>query len=411
MNPAFTLAVVVSCLLPAGAQEWTRFRGPNGTGISDAKTIPVQWTENDYNWKITLPGGGHSSPVLWGDRIFLNCADEGQAEFINVCVSATDGKTLWERRYPVGDYHTHKFNSFASGTCAVDEERVYFVRQEGTHCFLVALNHDGQPAWEFPLGDFESQHGSGFSPIVYGDLVVLAYEQSKPGRIVALDRKTGELQWEIPRSGGMADYSVPCVFDQRGQPPRLLFNTSEDGINAVDPADGKIAWRTGPVLRLRSVSSPVFVDGLTFASCGSGGGGNYVVAIKPPASGHGEAEVQYEVKKSAPYVPAPLAYGELVFLWNDGGIVTCIVAKTGEELWRERVGGNFFSSPVCIDGKIYNTSTDGKVTVLRAADRFEQLGTSDFDELSHSTPAVANGRVFYRTFGHLISIGGQTLDK
>jgi outer membrane protein assembly factor BamB len=410
MKTALVLAITLSVVLSTEAQEWTRFRGPNGTGISDSKTIPVQWTERDYNWKITLPGGGHSSPVLWGDQIFLNCADGDKSEFVNVCLSATTGRTLWERRYPLGVYHTHKFNSLASGSCAVDEDRVYFLRQDGDHCFLVALTHDGEPAWEFALGDFKSQHGSGFSPIVYGNLVVLSYDQGQPGRVVALDRKTGELKWEIPRSAGMADYSVPCVFEQRGQPPRLLFNTSEDGINAVDPANGSITWRTDQVLRVRSVSSPVFVDGMTFASCGSGGGGNYVVAIDPPANGHGDARVIYEVKKSAPYVPAPLAYGDLVFLWSDGGIVTCIVAKTGEEKWRERVGGNFFSSPVCIDGKLYNTSADGKVVVLRASEQFEPLGKSDFDELTHATPAVANGRIFYRTFEHLISIGGPGKD-
>jgi outer membrane protein assembly factor BamB len=406
MKSVLPAVLFVTCTLFASAQEWTRFRGPNGTGLSEAKTIPVQWNEGDYNWKIKLPGGGHSSPVLWGDRIYLNCADGRNAEFVNVCLSAQDGKTLWEKRYPVGVYTTHKFNSLASGTCAVDAERVYFVRQDGNECYLVALTHAGQAVWEFPLGDFRSQHGSGHSPIVYGDLVVLSYDQSQPGRIVALDRGTGTLKWEVPRSAGMADYSVPCVFEQRGQPPRLLFNTGEDGINAVNPANGEIVWRTGPVLRLRSVSSPVFADGVTFASCGCGGGGNYVVAIEPPPNGHGEATVKYEVKRSAPYVPAPVVHGELAFLWSDGGIVTCIVARTGEEQWRERVGGNYFSSPVCIDGKVYNTSSDGKVTVLRASDSFEKLGTSDFNELIHATPAVAGGRIYYRTYEHLISIGG-----
>ena len=191
MKPVLPAVLLLGCVLSAGAQEWARFRGPNGTGLSEAKTIPVQWTEGDYNWKIKLPGGGHSSPVLWGDRIFLNCSDGGKGEFVNVCLSAQDGKTLWEKRYPLGLYTTHKFNSLASGTCAVDAERVYFVRQDGDECYLVALTHAGEAVWEFPLGDFESQHGSGHSPIVYGELVVLSYDQSQPGRIVALDRGTG----------------------------------------------------------------------------------------------------------------------------------------------------------------------------------------------------------------------------
>lgn len=399
-------AFLLTCVFAAGAQEWTRFRGPNGTGVSNVKSIPLQWTESDYNWKIKLSGSGHSSPVLWGGKIFINSADGNSGEFVSACVSAENGKLVWEKRYPLDTFKTHKFNSLASGTSAVDESRIYFVRQDGNDCFLTSLTHDGKPSWEYALGDFKSQHGSGHSPIVYGDLVVLSYDQSQPGRIVALNRNTGELQWEISRSAGRADYSVPCVFEQRGQEPKLLFNTGEDGISAVDPLTGKIEWRTDPVLRLRSVSSPVFSDGVTFASCGSGGGGNYVVAIAPPASGRGKASVKYEVRRSAPYVPVPLIFGGLAFLWSDGGIVTCIDPLTGEEHWRERVGGNFFASPVCINGRLYNTSSDGKTTVLRAGDQFEKLGGSDFDELIHSTPAVANGKIFYRTFDHLISIGG-----
>lgn len=405
MKRILTLIALASVMTVKG-QEWTRFRGPNGTGISDAKTVPLQWAESDYNWKIKLPGSGHSSPVLWGDSIFVNSANAGSGEFISAAVSAKDGKILWEKRFRLGGYHTHKFNSLASGTCAVEADRVYFVRQDGNNCFLVALSHKGTPVWELPLGDFKSQHGSGHSPIIYKDLVVLSYDQSEPGRVIAVDKASGRIKWEIARSGGMADYSVPCVFEQRGQPARLLFNTGEDGISAVDPMTGAVAWSTDPVLRLRSVSSPVYADGITFASCGSGGGGNYVVAIEPPSSGHGVAKVKYEVRRSAPYVPAPLVYGGLAFLWSDGGIVTCLDPLTGEEHWRERVGGNFFSSPVCVDGKLYNASTDGKVTVLEAGGKFEKLGESDLDEQIHATPAIANGTMIFRTLDHLISIGG-----
>lgn len=398
---------LTASLAVANSQEWTRFRGPNGTGLSDTKGLPVAWTEADFNWKVKLPGSGHSSPVLWGDRIFLGCADAATGRFEAVCLSAADGSVLWRKSHPYGEYQIHKFNSFASGTFALDAERVFFLRQNGDECFLTALTHEGKAAWELPLGRFESQHGAGHSPIVYGDLVVLAYDQLGAGRIVAVDRLTGKRRWEVPRSAGRADYSVPCVFTQAGQPERLLFNTGEDGINAIDPATGEIAWRTAPVLSMRSVSSPVFIDGITFASCGSGGGGNYVVAIEAPADGTGEATVKFEVRRSAPYVPAPVIYRGLAFLWSDGGIVTCIDARTGEEKWRERVGGNFFSSPICVDGKLYNVADDGKAVVLAAKDVFEVLGRSDFDEETRATPAVADGRLYFRTLDHLVSIGGR----
>jgi outer membrane protein assembly factor BamB len=146
--------------------------------------------------------------------------------------------------------------------------------------------------------------------------------------------------------------------------------------------------------------------GLTFASCGSGGGGNYAIAVQPPASGSGKAEVKYDIRKSMPYVPTPIAYGGRVFLWSDAGVVTCIDPATGEQKWQERAGGNTFSSPVCVNGRIYGTSDTGKVTVIAAADTFQVLGSSELGELSRATPAVANGKIYFRTVGHLISLGG-----
>ncbi|HAV62368.1 MAG TPA: hypothetical protein DCY13_08400, partial [Verrucomicrobiales bacterium] len=239
MNRFLPASLILASMVTASSQEWTRFRGPNGTGKSDTPGLPVTWTGTDYNWKVKLPGTGHSSPVLWGDRIFLGCANAGTGRFEAVCLSAEDGSVIWKQSHPFGTYETHKFNSFASGTFALDGERVYYVRQHGDHCYLTALTHDGKPVWEIPLGPFQSQHGTGHSPIVHGELVVLAYDQMAEGRILAVDRRTGKLRWQIPRSPGKADYSVPCAYTQPGQPERLLFNSGEDGICAVDPATGE----------------------------------------------------------------------------------------------------------------------------------------------------------------------------
>lgn len=388
------------------AQEWSRFRGPNGTGISDAKTIPVAWTDKDFNWKISLPAGGNASPVLWGHRIFLPVADESQ--FSILCIDERDGRQIWKKDYPHAPYHLHKFNSFASGSCAADEDRIYFTRQDGREMFLCALTQAGEPMWEFSLGEFETQHGGGQSPIVYQDLVVVPNDEDLAGQIVAVDRKTGEKRWSIPRRPGTADYSVPCVYEQPGKSPLLIFNSQDDGVSAVNPLTGKVAWSTiNEVLKLRTVSSPVVAAGLTFATCGSGGGGNYVVAVKPPEDGSAKAEIQYTIRKAAPYVPTPIAYDGRLFLWGDGGIVTCADPATGETKWQERVGGNYFSSPVCVDGKIYGTSDSGEVVVIAGGDEFKVLARSDLGEATRATPAVANGRIYFRTWEHLISIGGK----
>jgi len=403
--PLVGLILLTLATLSLNAQEWTRFRGPNGTGLSDAKTIPVKWSDTDYNWKVKLPGGGHSSPVLWGGRIFLSAADAGNFSVLGL--NERDGRLLWKKDYPHGEYELHKFSSFASATCAVDDERVYFTRQNGGEIFLCALTHDGRPAWELPLGAFESQHGSGHSPIVHGELVIVANDQIREGAIVAVERQTGKPVWSIPRSPGMADYSLPCMFEQPGKPPVLIFNTKEDGISAVDPAAGSVTWSTGPgALKLRSVSSSIVAGGLMFASCGSGGGGNYVIAVQPPAAGGTRAEVKYEVRKAANYVPTPVAFGNRVFLWSDAGIVTCLDPVTGDVKWQERAGGNYFSSPVCVDGRLYGTADTGDVVVLAAGDDFKVLARNELGELSRATPAVANGRIYFRTWEHLISLGG-----
>ena len=389
----------------AAAQEWTRFRGANGTGLSDARTVPVQWTESDYNWRIKLPGGGHSSPVLWGDRIFLSSADA--VNFSVLCLDEKDGRLRWKKDYPHGEYELHKFSSFASATCAADDERVYFTRQNGGHIFLCALKQTGEPAWEIPLGDFASSHGSGHSPIVHGELVIIANDQDLAGAIMAVERRTGKQVWSVPRAAGMADYSVPCLLAQPGQSAVLIFNTKEDGISAVDPANGKRVWSTGAdVLKMRSVSSPIVAGGLTFASCGSGAGGNYVIAVQPPANGSGVATVKFDVRKSAPYVPTPIAYDGRVYLWSDGGIVTCIDPATGDQKWQERAGGNYFSSPVCVNGRLYGTTDTGEVVVLATGDSFKVLAKNELGELTRSTPAVANGKIYFRTWEHLISLGG-----
>lgn len=386
-------------------QEWTRFRGPNGTGISEAKTVPVQWTEAELNWKTALPGSGHSSPVLWGSRIFVQAAQGGELSV--VCVDERDGRVVWRKAYPQTRYDLHKFSSFASSTCAVDDERVYFTRQDGHMMFLCALQHSGEPAWEHPLGAFESQHGSGHSPVVYRDLVIVSNDQDRAGAIVAVERRTGKPAWSLPRRAGDADYSVPCVLEEGGRPPLLIFNTKDDGIGAVDPSSGKLVWATSHrALTMRSISSPVVAAGLTFASCGSGGGGGYLIAVQPPAGDATTATVKYQVRKAAPYVPTPIAYGGRVFLWSDAGIVTCLDPATGDVKWQERAGGNYFSSPVCVNGRIYGCSDSGRVVVIAAGDTFEVLGQSELGELTRATPAVANGRIYFRTSGHLLSVGG-----
>src|SRR5436190_12559985 len=186
---------------PAIAQEWTRFRGPDGSGVAAAGAdFPAKWSDRDIRWKIDLPGVGHSSPVLWDDRIFVTCGDEQTGTGMLICLNASDGSVRWKRDYESENYRHHGENSYASSTPAVDAERVYLCLMQPRQLRVVALDHDGKDAWSADLGPFVTQHGGGHSPIVFDDLVVVANDQDGPGSsIVALDRRTGEKRWTSPR--------------------------------------------------------------------------------------------------------------------------------------------------------------------------------------------------------------------
>jgi outer membrane protein assembly factor BamB len=404
-------------------QEWSRFRGPNGTGISHARTIPAKLRDAELNWKIELPGSGHSSPVLWGDKLFITSTGDESGGISIFCLNAKNGKTIWRRDFSLTPFSKHKFNSFASSTPALDAERVYVVWNEPEHFMLTALTHDGKDVWHRDFGAFVSQHGCGISPVVYKDKVILGNEQddmkaapehkkSGESSLLAVDAKTGKTVWQTPRKSVVVSYSTPCLYEPKNQGPEMIFASQGHGIYAVDPDSGKVLWEYDKAFDKRSVSSPILAGDIILGSCGSGGGGSFVTAVKAGnAASGGKPELAYQMKKSAPYVPTGIAYGKLVWLWSDGGIVTCLDSHSGEQKYQERVGGNFFGSPVWVDGRLYCISTSGELVVLDASDTFKVLDRHPFEETCHSTPAVALGKMFIRTEKHLWSFGGANEER
>ncbi len=408
---AFLFLFAAHVVSLAAAQEWTRFRGPNGAGIAEPAAIPAQWTEKDYNWKVELPGIGHSSPVLWGDKIFVTSGIEANAARIVSCLKASDGSVLWRREFPSTPHKKHNFNCYASASPAVDENRVYLLWTTPEEYTLMALDHEGKDAWRRSLGPFVSQHSGGSSPVVFEDLVIVNNDQDGASSLIAVDRATGEPRWKTDRRTEAVSYSTPCVYRPDGQPAELLFNSWAHGITSIDPKTGKVNWEAAGVFKLRTVSSPVVAAGLVFGSCGSGGGGNYVVAVRPGNAQGRAAELAYKITASAPYVPTSVAKGDLLFLWSDKGIATCIKAATGDKVWQKRVGGDFFGSPVRVGDRLYAISLDGEVVVLAASENYELLGRNPLGESSRATPAVAGGVMYLRTYSHLVSIGGKKETK
>ena len=407
-----TAIVVVLSLLasaaPAAAQEWTRFRGPNGSGISDATTVPAKWTEKDYNWKVKLPGVGHSSPVLWGRKIFLTCAGKRTGKRMVLCLAAADGRTIWQRDYPSRPHRKHNDNSFASSTPALDAEAVYVTWATPGKVTLLALDHAGRDRWRRDLGPFRSMHGSGNSPIVLDGLVVLGNDQKGKAFLIAVDRRTGKTRWRLERRSGLTPASTPCVLRAAGGEARVVFTTTAHGITAVDAKTGHVDWEVPKIFRDRCVASPVCAGELVIGTYGHGRKGDLLVAVRPGSKVAGrEPKIVYRITKSVPLVPTPLVKNGRAFLWNGDGTVTCIDAAAGKVIWRQRVEGSFYGSPVWVAGRLYCISKAGEVVVLAAGDEFKPLARMALGESSYATPAVAGGTMFLRTLTHLISVGGR----
>lgn len=412
--PRFLVAIALIAglaavsIAPASAQEWTRFRGPNGTGVSKATTIPTSWTDKDYLFNVELPGVGVSSPVVWKEKLFVTSADTKTGTRMVHCRSTKDGSKVWQKDFASTTHHTHGQNALASSTPAVDADAVYIAWATPEEYTVLALDHTGKELWRKNLGPFVSQHGFGTSPMLYKDLVILTNDQEGPSFLVAFDRKSGEEKWKTTRPYKLpqsASYSTPCLYEPAGGKPQLIVCSWLQGICGVDPDTGKIEWEEA-VFPLRPVSQPIVVGSLVYGTCGAGSGDNTFVALKPGSASQ-KPEVAYTIDKSAaPYVPSPVALGDLIFLWNDKGVVTCIEAASGDVKWKKRIaGGNYSSSPIIVGDRLYNFSAEGEVVVLTAKAESEELARFKLPEGTRATPAVSDGRMFLRTYTRLMAVG------
>ncbi|HLF91968.1 MAG TPA: PQQ-binding-like beta-propeller repeat protein, partial [Planctomycetota bacterium] len=302
--------LVLLAAAPSFAQEWTRFRGPNGTGISEAKGVPVTWTEKDFRWRVTIPGESHSQPVIWGEKIFLTTALEAGKERAIVCLNKEDGKELWTKKYPLPTHKPGNANAgYANGSPVVDKDRVIacFVSKE--HFYVKSFDHAGKELWSRDLGTFESQHGHGASPMFYENTVIVTNDQDAESFVVALDVKSGQPVWKSTRRQGPQGtaYGTPCVLQRPGAKPELLLTSKSHGVSSLDPKTGALNWES-PVFKLRMCASPVVAGDLVIGSCGQGGGaGNTLSAVKVGGRGDvSQTHVAYTIKKATPYVPTPL---------------------------------------------------------------------------------------------------------
>jgi outer membrane protein assembly factor BamB len=393
------------------ADNWPRFRGPNGAGIANDRDIPVHFDDKGgILWKVPVGGQGNSSPVVWGKHLFLQATTPDGKQRLLSCFDAASGKTLWTRTAPGAMARTHELNTLASSTPATDGDIVVTVFWDGKEIALAAYDFHGKQRWQRNLGDFKSQHGAGASPIFYRDKIFLADDQDGVATLFAFNKNTGEIAWKAPREAYRACYSAPFILEKPGAAPELIV-VSTMSTRSYHPDTGSVnwswQWKFSGKMPLRTTGSPIYANDMIFACSGDGYGPRHMVAVKLHGSGsEARPELAWENKKDFPYVPCLLSRGEHLYFVNDRGFAGCFVAETGKQVWLKRLAEDkFISSPVLIDGKMYAASVDGDVYVLAAETTYQLLGKSRLGERFLASPAVANNRLYLRGENHLFCIG------
>jgi outer membrane protein assembly factor BamB len=407
---SLALLLVVTPLAVADDRGWTQFRGPDGSGISEAKGLPREWSEKkNVAWKVKVHDKGWSSPVVLGKQVWLTTASEGGKAQYALCFDRESGKLLHDLKVfdtPKLPYYIKpEFNSNASPTPVIEPGRVYVhFGSAGTACLDTET---GKTIWsrrDLPCDHFR---GPGSSPILWENLILLTFDGFDQQYSVALDKKTGETVWKTPRGlAGSIDngdlkkaYCTPRVLSMDGKAQMVV--SAANGTVSLDPRTGKELWR---VVHggMNAATPPQFGHGLVYVTNGHL---KSLLAIKPDGMGDvTKSHVKWESRKEAPSRPAPIVADGLVYLVNDSGQASAMEAKTGKEVWRRRLGGDFYSSPVLADGHLYVIDRKGKCSILAAGREGKLVSTCQLDGEVNATPAIAGKALFIRTATHLYRI-------
>jgi len=398
---AFLVLVVLSCA-GVGAEDWPQFRGPTGQGHSSERGLPLDWSESrNVKWKASVPGRGWSSPVVAGGRVWLTTSVKGNGASLRAV--AYDVETGREAvnvevfRLRSAELLNAK-NSHASPTPIADGERVYVhFGAEGT----AALTTSGEIVWKTRL-PYQSQHGNGGSPMLYGDLLILSCDGSDQAFVVALDKRTGKVRWKTWRRQ---------PWDQAYSTPLLIRVGEQDQVVSVgayraaayDPQTGKELWRVSYADGFSNVPRPVYGHGLVYIATGFQQ--PTLMAVRPDGSGDvTRTHVAWTLRRAAPLTPSPLIVGDEIYVVNDGGIASCLDARTGDTHWQQRLGGEYSASPLFADGRIYFLNEEGTATSIAPGKSFVRLATASIDGATLASIAVADGSLFIRSDTHLYRI-------
>jgi outer membrane protein assembly factor BamB len=439
---ALVLAAALSVNVGAASAQWPQWRGPGGLGISDETDLPIEWAvaspgtpAKNILWTTEIPGRGHSSPIVWNDRVFLTTSikeeqvpgrkapvhlgfdrrpgyvhpDSTDVDYKHalrvLAIDGATGKIVWDKVAYDGVMadDRHRKNTYASSTMATDGERVFaFFESAG----LYAYTFDGTLAWKKDLGGIiKAGLGPGTSPVVYRNLIILQCDQEMGdgSYIVALDRRSGNEVWRAPRTNRRS-WATPLIVHTESRDE--LVASGAESVIAYDPATGRELWRTSGTVS-HPIPSPVATKGIVFMSAGSQS--KVAFAVRPGGSGEvrDTPAMLWKYNKGTAYVPSPIAIGDYVYFMTDAGLLTCIDAVTGERKYeggRVPVPATFFASPISYNGMIVLTSEDGDSFVVKAGPVHEVLRTNTVGEPVYASPAIANGTIYIRGDRHLFAV-------
>jgi outer membrane protein assembly factor BamB len=384
------------------AKYWARWRGPSGQGLVSGTGYVDRWSATqNVRWKMPVPGSGNSSPVVWGDRIFLTTAYEQGGRVSVLAFDRATGKRLWETFAPDGrSARAHPKNGYASATPSTDGERVYVsLGSRG----LMAVDVNGRLLWHQNVGRIDNYWGPAGSALLYKDRLILYQDSDGDAFIAAFDTATGRQRWHTRRNASVG-WGTPVAIRVDGH-DEIIVN-GQNRVCAYNPDTGTEMWScSGPTFEV--IPTPVVGHGLVFCSSGRAGP---TLAIRPGGKGDvTNSRLVWSTQRGSPFIPSPILVGDYLYMVNDmQSIATCFDAKNGKTMWQSRLGEarreGFSASPVAVDGKVFFTNDEGETFVLKAGPTFELLHVNVMGEGMLASPALVDGRWYMRTDQHLVCV-------
>lgn len=400
--PLFFLSATL-LTTPLWAENWPQWRGPRLDGTSLDHGFPTAADEKTLQWKTELPGEGHASPIVWGDRIFTVAVEPKSQDRLLLCLDRSNGNLLWQKAVIHSALEgKHRLNSHASSTPATDGERVFTAFLDGSEVVVSAHDFSGKPLWQKRPGTFASKHGFCSSPILFEDRIIVNCDHDGNGYMVALAREDGRQLWRVERPNHTRSYCVPLIRELAGRTQMVLSGSK--CVTSYDPRTGGLIWMMdGPTEQF--VASLVHDEKSGLLLLTGGFPEHHILAIRPDGVGDvTQTHIQWRTNKGVSYVPSPICENGWFLIVSDSGIAHCFDAATGDIAWEERMKEHH-ASQVAAEGRVYFINDFGLMRVVKPGKSYDLVAESELKEKVFASPALSEGQLFIRGAKHLVCHG------